>query len=107
MEITVFDSKGRFTTMAKKATSTTSVSAAAPAPAPVKKAAAPRAKKHVKAQVAEPVTVEPEVAVESVAIAVTHEDISRLAYQFYLERKGQNGSPAEDWLRAEQALAAR
>ncbi len=35
---------------------------------------------------------------------VSEEDIAILAYTFYLERGGQNGSQADDWLRAEQTL---
>jgi hypothetical protein len=99
MEITVFDSKGRFTTMAKKAAKAAVASVGATvssSPAP-----APRAKKHVKAKV-----VETTAAAPPVAKTVTHEDISRLAYKFYLDRGGVNGSPAEDWARAEQALSA-
>jgi hypothetical protein len=32
------------------------------------------------------------------------DQIARLAYLYWLDRKGQNGSPEEDWLRAEQKL---
>ena len=35
---------------------------------------------------------------------VSHAEISALAYRFYLERGGQNGSQADDWFRAEEAL---
>jgi DUF2934 family protein len=106
MEITVFDSKGRFTTMAKKAAKTAAAAAgatasASPAPAPIKKTEGPRVKKHVKAKV-----VEATEAAPAVAKTITHEEISRLAYKFYLDRGGVNGSPAEDWARAEQALLA-
>lgn len=89
--------------MAKKAVSTVPQESSSP----VKKPAAPRVRKHVKAQVVAAVA-----AVEEFVSAVihpakpepTHEEVSRLAYRFYLERGGQNGSPAEDWQRAEQTL---
>ena len=35
---------------------------------------------------------------------MTHAEISALAYRFYLERGGHNGSQADDWFRAEEAL---
>ncbi len=35
---------------------------------------------------------------------VSQAEIAALAYRFYLERGGQNGSQADDWFRAEQAL---
>jgi hypothetical protein len=119
MEITVFDSKGRITTMAKKAAKTTGMSggataAAAPAPAPVKSSAkkteTTRAKKHAIAQVPEATDTALETVTTPLVVAaktVTHEEISRLAYQFYLERGAHTGSPAEDWFRAEQALIAK
>jgi len=36
----------------------------------------------------------------------THEQISKLAYEIYLERGCTPGDPMQDWLRAEQELAA-
>ena len=33
-----------------------------------------------------------------------HEDIARLAYQFWIERGRKNGRHEEDWLRAEHEL---
>lgn len=33
---------------------------------------------------------------------LNHEDIERLAYQFWLERGCPVGSPEEDWFRAEE-----
>jgi hypothetical protein len=38
--------------------------------------------------------------------APTHEDIARRAYELYVERGGDDGSDVDDWLRAEQELAA-
>jgi hypothetical protein len=136
MEITVFDSKGRITTMAKKAATAPTGSAEVTAtPAQKKKAAAPRTPKHVKAQAvaaavegfvaaiisptreaepesvevkhAEAKIVEPTTPVELKQAEVTHEDISKLAYVLYLERKGENGSMADDWFRAEQQLRGK
>jgi hypothetical protein len=106
MEITVFDWNWRITVMPKKATSAATTASKEMAPV-VKKPAVPRVRKHVKAQAAV-------AAVEEFVSALvhpakpkpepTHEEVSRLAYRFYLERGGQNGSPAEDWIRAEQTL---
>ena len=39
--------------------------------------------------------------------ALNHEDIARLAYQFWEERGSPFGSSEIDWLRAEQELQAR
>ena len=39
--------------------------------------------------------------------AVDHGEIERLAYLFYEARGGENGSPEQDWLQAEQELTAR
>ena len=36
-----------------------------------------------------------------------HAEIARLAYQFYLERGEQHGTPEDDWLKAEQELRRR
>ena len=36
-----------------------------------------------------------------------HEEIATIAYQFYLERAGQCGSPEEDWYRAEEEVRRR
>jgi hypothetical protein len=47
----------------------------------------------------------PAVSASSTAHAEpSREQIARLAYSYWLDRGGQNGSPEEDWLRAEQAL---
>jgi hypothetical protein len=35
------------------------------------------------------------------------EEISKLAYQFFVERGYQNGHDQEDWLRAERVVRAR
>lgn len=37
----------------------------------------------------------------------TQEEISLLAYQFYLDRGGEHGKDQEDWLRAEMVLRGR
>jgi hypothetical protein len=119
MEITVFDRDWRITVMPKKAMNT-SESSATPSPL-AKKPAALRTRKHVKAQavavaaafeefvsaIVHPAPAQPAAAETKPAAkqpTPTHEDVSRLAYKLYLERGGLNGSPAEDWLRAEQTL---
>ena len=38
---------------------------------------------------------------------VAHEDVARLAHQFWSERGFQHGHDEEDWFRAEQALSAK
>jgi len=38
--------------------------------------------------------------------APTHEEISRRAYEIYLERNGAPGDSHSDWLRAEAELSA-
>ena len=37
----------------------------------------------------------------------THEEISRRAYELYLERGGNGGNPLHDWTQAEQELIAK
>ncbi len=94
--------------MPKKATTTASTAPKETSPV-IKKPAAPRVRKHVKAQAAVAAVEEFVSALVDPAKAKaepTHEEVSRLAYRFYLERGGQNGSPAEDWIRAEQTLRA-
>ncbi len=72
------------------------------------------------AAAAAPVTV-PEVATPAVPAAtpasasetvsnpkpVTHEEIAVLAYCYYLDRRPEDGTQADDWHRAEQALKSR
>ena len=123
MEITVFDSKGRTITMARKATNTTSTAKAA-ASEPVAKKTTTRSRKHVKAAAAvesvaetaaEPiVTVDPvvetkptsEVLTAAATATFSREEVETLAYQFYLQRKGKPGSAVDDWFRAEEVLRA-
>ena len=74
------------------------------------------AKRHVKAKasvaiaVAEAVVdtfIQKSLAPHSPAKAPASEhEIAQLAYSYWLERGCQGGSPAEDWLRAEQSLNA-
>ena len=40
-------------------------------------------------------------------ISVSHEEIARLAHQYWTERGGQHGNDAADWLRAEQELRGK
>ena len=39
-------------------------------------------------------------------MAVTHDDIARRAYDFYLARGGEHGYDVGDWLRAKRELEA-
>ena len=47
-----------------------------------------------KAKVAEPAKIH----------VVTHEEVSRLAHQYFIERGHQHGDHVNDWFRAEQEL---
>jgi hypothetical protein len=43
-------------------------------------------------------------AADSTPTQITEVEISRLAYQLYESRRGNGGSPLEDWLEAERQL---
>ena len=45
-------------------------------------------------------------AAAKTAAKATHEQIAKRAYEIYLERGYAAGDPMQDWLRAEQELAA-
>jgi hypothetical protein len=80
----------------------------------VKKTKAPAKAKKVAATVsagteAAPKAAKKKAAPKSVAARVrattpTHEEISRLAQQYWIERGWQDGYAEQDWLRAEQEL---
>ncbi len=67
---------------------------------------------------AKPVTVSPEVTTEKQAATtpveeakvvakprtITHDDVAKLAYYYWLSRGQQGGNPYEDWIRAEREL---
>ncbi|HTA78955.1 MAG TPA: DUF2934 domain-containing protein [Terracidiphilus sp.] len=38
---------------------------------------------------------------------ISHDEIAKLAHRYWLERGGQHGSHAEDWLRAERELRGK
>ncbi len=44
-------------------------------------------------------------AVAAAAPTVTPDDISRRAYEIYESHRGAEGSPLDDWLRAERELS--
>ena len=51
----------------------------------------------------------PAAGVGSVAsgkVEIEHQEIARLAYSYWVARGCQEGSPEEDWLRAERQLRA-
>ena len=86
------------------------VSSAAAAPARRKAATATR--KPLPAVTKAPAaTVEsvPKLTVESVVTrySPTNEEISALAYSYWVARGHQDGCPEEDWLRAERELSQR
>lgn len=91
--------------MAKKRTSENELvvsQAAASIPARRKTAAAPHKKHQPANSVAEPLT-EP-AAPPAATHNPTREDVSALAYSYWVARGYQGGSPEEDWLRAEAEL---
>jgi len=58
-----------------------------------------RAKRSRRASDSRPTPVAP--------VLVTDQEISRLAYQIYESRRGNGGSPLDDWLEAERQLTGR
>jgi hypothetical protein len=80
-------------------------------PARRKPSAAKRVKRTVAAAAAEapvtqPITEPRPKAVTQVITAPTQEQVAALAYSYWVARGRQGGSPEQDWLRAEQELAA-
>ena len=55
----------------------------------------------------EPRASSPSIAQPAAVTAPAHDEIARLAYSYWAARGGQDGSPEEDWTRAEQALRTR
>ena len=47
------------------------------------------------------------VTAQATTIAPTREDIARRAFELYLDRGGEHGQDADDWLRAERELRER
>jgi len=47
------------------------------------------------------------IATNSTEISPSHEEIARLAHSYWVARGYANGSPEQDWLRAERELRAR
>ncbi|HUK15432.1 MAG TPA: DUF2934 domain-containing protein [Bryobacteraceae bacterium] len=93
--------------MARKRTSETEIAVSQNATAtPARRKAAPSHKKHTPAtSVAEPLAATaPEPATPAAAYQPTHEDVSALAYSYWVARGYQGGTPEEDWLRAEREL---
>jgi predicted phosphoribosyltransferase len=70
----------------------------------VKKAKAP-AKPRAAAGAAKKTTAKKQTVAEQVtAMRPSHEEIARLAQQYWAERGWQEGQAEQDWLRAEQEL---
>ncbi len=65
---------------------------AAPAKPAAKKKATPKPKSKPKS---------------NLVLMVSREEIAALAHRFWLERGGQHGHDAEDWIRAEQTLIGK
>ncbi len=96
--------------MATKKKTVPEAEAAAPAKAAAAKTAAKPAVKKAAVTAApkrhQKATPAPEAAA-SVAAPISHEEVSRLAYSYFVARGYQGGSEVEDWLRAERELKER
>ncbi len=95
--------------MATKKTAKTEALAAtgaAPAPAPrrTRSTSATHSRKAASAAKETVTPVSAEVNEHMHELRIEHDSIAKLAYSYWLERGGQDGSPAEDWLRAETEL---
>ena len=55
-------------------------------------------------EVAEPMTMSPELAQRSQSSPVIEEKIRERAYELYLQRGGTGGSPEQDWLQAKSEI---
>jgi hypothetical protein len=69
-------------------------------------AAAPARRKSAPRKPLSTATMAPAAAVESVVVrrSPEPEEIAALAYSYWVERGYRDGSPEQDWLRAEQEL---
>lgn len=59
------------------------------------------------AQVAQAVAASSEIVAEVQASPVVEEQIRIRAYELYLQRDGNGGSPEQDWLRAREEVCGR
>jgi hypothetical protein len=59
------------------------------------------------AQVAEPKATSPELTQKSQAAPVPEEKVRARAYELYLQRGGQGGSPEQDWLQALREISGQ
>jgi hypothetical protein len=103
----------RFTLMATRKTNTESkqVISAGAAARPRRTATTARSKRSVGAEKpvspAEDPETETSLTVSNISESIaepSRDEIARLAYLYWLDRGCQNGSPEEDWFRAEQQL---
>jgi len=75
---------------------------------PKAEAAAPAASKPAaKKSAAVKATAKSKVTPIRAASKVSRDEIAALAHRFWLERGGEHGHDAEDWLRAEQTLRGK
>ncbi len=58
-------------------------------------------------EVAEAVTASSEIAAETKVIPAPEEKIRARAYELYLQRRGQHGSPEQDWLQAVAEISSQ
>ena len=59
------------------------------------------------AQVAQAVPASSEIAAEAQVSSAVEEQIRIRAYELYLQRGGDGGSPEQDWLRAQEEICGR
>ncbi len=59
------------------------------------------------AEVVQAVVASPEIASEAVVAPNVEEKIRVRAYEFYLQRGGNGGSPEQDWLRAVEEICGQ
>jgi DUF2934 family protein len=95
--------------MATKKTAKTealAAASAAPVPAPrrTRSTSATHSRKAASAAKETVALASPDVSAQMPESRVEHDSIAKLAYFYWLERGGQGGSAAEDWLRAETEL---
>ena len=72
--------------------------------AKTKKAKAPAKPKATAGTTSKTVAKKQTVAEKVIATTPTHEEIARLAQQYWAERGWQDGQAEQDWLRAEREL---
>ncbi len=74
---------------------------------PKKRSRKTKADDGIGTEVVEPVKTSPASAVEALPEPILEEKIRHRAYELYLQRGGQGGSPEQDWLQAVQDIRSQ